>query len=143
MVHKIKQIKDQALKRMEDEINERGIERADVKQLGELADIVKDLAEAEKACWEAEYYSSVTEAMGNGQGYMPDGGSMGGYGNMGGSMGSASRQGYRDSRGRYARRSGYSMGYDDDIQSLRDEMRNASPEEREKMQRELRQLLNM
>lgn len=140
MVHKIREIKDQALQRMESAINERGIERADVKELGELADIVKDLAEAEKACMEADYYCSITESMDK-QGYMPDGMSYSTNGGMSDNV--MARQGYRDSRGRYARRSGYSMGYQDDIQSLRESMRNATPEEREKMQRELRQIINM
>lgn len=141
MVHKIKEIKDQLVSKMEQSIRERGIERADVKELGDLADAVKDLAEAEKACWEAEYYMSITESMGS-QGYRADGmryddGSMGSLGTM------ANRQGYRDSRGRYARRSGYSGGYHDDIQSIREEMNTATPEEREKIMRELRQIINM
>ena len=137
MVDKIKDIKDVALRRMEQEINERGFERADLKELGDLSDMVKDLAEAEKACWEAEYYRSVSEAMGS-QGYMPEGM---GYGD-GRQDGYQSRQGYRDSRGRYARRPN-SMGYHDEIQGIRDAMSTATPEEREKMQRELRQIVNM
>lgn len=141
MVHKLREYKDQVLKRMESEINERGIDRADVKELGELSDIIRDLASAEKDCWEAEYYMTVTEAMDNGSGYMPMGDGMG-YtnGNMG--NGGMSRSGYRDARGRYARR-GYTGGIDDDIQSIRQAMTSASPDERERMQRELRQLCNM
>lgn len=149
MVHKIAELKDRALERMEKEIQDRGVDRADLKELGELADIVKDLASAEKDCWEAEYYMTVTEAMGSGSGYMYDGTGMGdGMGYNGGttrgmgSMDSRARQGYRDSRGRYARR-GYTGGIDDDIQSIRQAMTSATPEERERMQRELRQLIGM
>lgn len=139
MVEKIKHIKDQLLHCMEQKINERGIERADMKELGEIADAVKDLAEAEKACWEAEYYMGISEAMDK-QGYMPDGGTMGVYS---GSMGNSTRQGYRDRMGRYASRSGYGSVYHDDIQSIREAMTTATPEERERMQRELRQLISM
>ena len=130
MVEEIKKTKDQILGRMEQAISERGIDRADVTEMGKLADIVKDLAEAEKSCWEAEYYRSVTEAMGT-QGYMPD--------NMGYNQ-------YRDSMGRYSTRGrrGYSYGYEHDpIQGVRDAMSGATPEQREKMQRELRTMLGM
>lgn len=128
MVEKIKSIKDKVLQRIEQEIGERGVERVDVCDLGKMADIVKDLADAEKSCWEAEYYRDVSEAMGSG--YTPD--------MMRGGMG------YRDSRGRYARR-GYSggMGYHEGLDSVREAMSSASPEEREKMARELRQIVNM
>lgn len=137
MVEKIKHIKDQLLQCMEQKINERGIERADMKELGEIADAVKDLATAEKACWEAEYYMSISESMGA-QGYMPEGT----YNQNGPYDG---RQGYRDSRGRYTSRRGYTrpMGYHEEIDSIREVMQTATPEEREKMQRELRQIVNM
>lgn len=133
MVEKIKAIKDRFLQRMESEINERGADRVDICDMGKMADIVKDLAEAEKSCWEAEYYRDISEAMGT-QGYTPESMMMRG-----------DRQGYRDSRGRYARR-GYSnsnMGYHEELDSLRETMTTASPDEREKIARELRQLVNM
>lgn len=44
--------------------------------------------------------------------------------------------------GRYTTRP-YTMGYGYDMQGLRDAMGTASPEEREKMQRELRVMLGM
>lgn len=134
MVNEIKNVKDDLLERMRQSINERGVDRADVKELGDLADAVKDLAEAEKACWEAEYYMNVSEAMEK-SGYTPDGVGRGDY--------RMDRQGYRDSRGRYSRRGYSSMGYHDEMDGVREAMRNATPEEREKMQREMRQMLNM
>lgn len=150
MVEKIAEMKDMLLGRMEQVINERGIERADLTETGKLADQIKDLAEAEKACWEAEYYMSVAEAM-ESKGYMPDemgyeGGGSGGYGGSSGYSGGGGgsrgyrRRGYnsnRDSRGRYSR------GYHEEIDGIREAMRTASPEDKEKMQRELRQMLNM
>lgn len=39
------------------------IETADTKELGEVADIIKDLAAAEKYCYESCYYKTVIEAM--------------------------------------------------------------------------------
>lgn len=47
MVEELKKTKDQFLDHLEGLIAERGIARLDVKLLGEYADIIKDLAEAE------------------------------------------------------------------------------------------------
>lgn len=135
MVHKIKELKDQLLKGLEQKINERGIDRADMKEIGEITDAIKDLAEAEKACWEAEYYMAISEGMGS-QGYTNGT-------NIGSGAYNPNSQGYRDSRGRYTSRRGYTMGYHGEIESIREAMQSASPEEREKMQRELRQIVNM
>lgn len=150
MVEEIYDLKNQLLESMAKEIDERGIERLDK----EKVDMVKDLAEAEKSCWEAEYYRSVTEAMEGGSGYdgqmgMRDnqmgydgmsgaqGGNRGGS-NRGGSQGSSrGRSGYRDSRGRYARR-GYGSGYHEHIEALKMEMQNADQQEREQIMNELR-----
>lgn len=40
-----------------------GIENVDTKEAGEVTDMIKDLAEAEKECWEAAYYESIVKAM--------------------------------------------------------------------------------
>lgn len=40
-----------------------GIENVDAQEAGEVTDMIKDLAEAEKECWEAAYYESVVKAM--------------------------------------------------------------------------------
>lgn len=150
MGNEIFDAKAKVLERIKKSINERGIDRMDIAEMETLSDIVKDLAEA-------DYYCTVTEAMqgnhgygsGYSQGYMPE--PMGyGYGfppRPMGYDGSDGRSGYRDSMGRYAPRPanmGYNGGsYGYDMQGLRDAMSAASPEEREKMQRELRQMLGM
>ena len=154
MVELIKQTKDTVLERLDKAINENGTDRMNVQEVGMLADVVKDLAEAEESCWEAEYYRSVTEAMEGGSGYdgqmgMRDnqmgydgmygaqGGNSGGS-NRGGSQGSyRGRSGYRDSRGRYARR-GYGSGYHEHIDALKMELQNADQQEREQIMNELR-----
>lgn len=148
MVEKIYDIKNKALQRMEQAIAERGVDRMDVKEMGELADIVKDLSEAEKACWEAEYYRSVTDAM-ESSGYMPDGMGYDGQDGSGGIRRTGGRSGYRDSMGRYASRGGrrgYDGGYGyqhDPMQAVRDAMSTATAEDREKMMRELRTMVGM
>lgn len=148
MVEKIYDIKNKALQRMEQAIAERGVDRMDVKEMGELADIVKDLSEAEKACWEAEYYRSVTDAM-ESSGYMPDGMGYDGQDGSGGVRRTGGRSGYRDSMGRYASRGGrrgYDGGYGyqhDPMQAIRDAMSTATAEDREKMMRELRTMVGM
>jgi hypothetical protein len=128
MVEEIKRHKDRVLAYMAKELEKYGDDRMDVAEMGKLADIVKDMAEAEKQCWEAEYYRTVTEAMDR-SGYMPEG--------MGYGMGRSGYNPNRDSMGRYARR-----GYDHDpIQAVREAMGSAPTEERERMKRELRQIV--
>ena len=152
MVERIKETKDQILERMEQTISERGIDRVDVNEMGKLADIVKDLAEAEKACWEAEYYMSVTEAMDeygydDGMNYAQGGnqGQQSGQGNRRGyGRGQGNRRGYRgrDSMGRYTSRRGYRRryGHDDMMQDIREMMQSADPQERERLRQQLRQM---
>ena len=41
----------------------KGIHMMDTKEAGEVVDMIKDLAETEKLCYEAEYYKTVIEAM--------------------------------------------------------------------------------
>ena len=134
MVEKIKEQKDALLRRLEQVINEKGPERMNIQEAGMLSDQIKDLAEAEKACWEAEYYRAVTEAM-DPAGYMPEG-----MGYQGRGMG---RMGYNPNRDAMGRYSSGRRGYHEGMDGLRAEMQNASPEEREKMKRELRQMLDM
>lgn len=152
MVEKINEAKAKVLERMDTAIGTSGVERMDVSEMETLADIVKDLAEAEKECWEAQYYMAVTHAMGGGSGYSTGGGATQGY--MPEPMGYDAmrtaydgRSGYRDSMGRYATRPA-GMGYDGmrygyDMQGLREAMSTAAPEEREKMMREMRTMLGM
>lgn len=72
-----------------------GMEQTDAKELGELVDMVKDLAEAKKYCMEACYYEKVVEAMEEGEepryGYSDNMGGNSGS-NMGGHTG---RRGYK------------------------------------------------
>lgn len=140
MVGAIYELKNQLLESMLREVQERGgIDRLDK----ERVDMVKDLAEAEKSCWEAEYYRSVTEAMGNSQaGYSGMYGMQQGTsgGNMRSGAQNGSQSGYRDSMGRYARR-GYGMGYQEHIDALKMEMQQADPQRREMMANELRGLM--
>ena len=143
MTDKIREAKDQMLGRLEKSIRERGIDRVDVQEAGMLADIVKDLSEAEKSCWEAEYYMAVTKAM--------DSGSMGYDPNTMRTpqMGYEPTEGYRgrDSMGRYTSR-GYQDGtmygrggyHGDVMQGLTDMMNAASPQEREQLRMRLRQM---
>lgn len=63
MVSKICEMKNILLQRAENDINERGIERINVAEMGEIVDMIKDLAQAEAYCWKADYYRAVTEGM--------------------------------------------------------------------------------
>lgn len=55
-------IKDRAIGLIESQING-DISSVDAKELGEVADIAKDMAEVMKLCAESEYYHKITEAM--------------------------------------------------------------------------------
>ena len=151
MVELIKETKDTLLERLDKAINEKGADRMNIQEVGMLTDAVKDLAEAEKSCWEAEYYMTVTEAMENdSMGYD------GGTGMQGNSQGSGYRRGYdngrrgyrgqsRDSMGRYSRR-GYRQGrygHDDVMQDVKDMMMSADPQEKEQIKQKLRQMADM
>jgi hypothetical protein len=127
--NKIMEIKRKVLDFMEQEAGKYGNARMDTKQMGELADIVKDLAEA-------EYYCSVSEAMGGQQdtyGYTnPTGGRMMGYGGQGGggSMG-GSRAGY----------GGNMMGHSDPASAIRDILMSADPETKAMLRKEIGNML--
>lgn len=41
----------------------KGVHQVNTKELGEVIDMIKDLAEAEKCCMEAHYYMTVSDAM--------------------------------------------------------------------------------
>ena len=45
------------------EMQAKGKEGVDTKEMGEVIDMVKDLAEAEKAVWEKCYYECIVESM--------------------------------------------------------------------------------
>lgn len=145
MVDRIYDIKNQVIDRIDRDIQERGVERMDVTEVGKMVDMVKDLAEAEKACWEAEYYRSVTEAMEGQSGYSAP---MAGYSGRGGYDGGSSggRSGWQNQYGRGRGGSGGSRrGYHDGtagrtdmVESVRMAMQGMDHAERERMKEQIR-----
>ena len=135
MVNKIYEMKNELLSYTDRLINERGIERMDVDRVNKLIDMVHHLAESESNCWQAEYYRTVTEAMkGESSGYTTQ------------SMGSGMRQGYAPGTGGTGSSAGYmpmrdgysgSMGFDETIDPIRTMMREAKPDDRERMRKEI------
>ena len=110
-------MKNEILQQAKKELEERGPDRIDVNRMGEMIDMVKDLAEAEKSCWEAQYYrNAVGEAMKEKYGYSSTGSPA-----NGGSIVQSERQGY-----------GYMgrMGHDDIIEELGNEYQRMSPDEK-------------
>lgn len=59
----VKELKEKLLECFKAEISAKGIECVDTEEAGKVVDMIKDLAETEKECMEALYYSKVTEAM--------------------------------------------------------------------------------
>lgn len=125
MIEKISSVKTKVLDFMDQEVSKYGNARMDVKEIGDLADIVKDLAEA-------EYYCTVAQSMGGGQGSMGYQGGMGYQGSMGygGGQNNSMRSGYGQG-------SGGSMGHTDPMQIIRDVMSGMDPETRMKVLNEL------
>lgn len=111
MIEDIKMLKAKVMQFMDQEVSKYGNGRMDVKQVGDLADIVKDLAEA-------EYYCTVAESMTDGQDSM-------GYTPMNRIYGTG-RQGY----------GGGMMGHTDPMQVVRDVLAS-NPELRSQLRSEL------
>lgn len=137
MVDKIYEIKNKLIEQVEKDMRERP-DRVD----GEMIDAIKDLAEAERNCWEAEYYRSVTEAMEGegGSGYSGySGGSSSGGSSSGGRSGWQNQYGSgRNSGGRRGYDgSGRIMGYQEAMDTMRHYMHNSDPAERERMRGEM------
>lgn len=55
------------------------VKEIETKECGEVVDMIKDLAEAEKCCWEALYYQTVCKAMNEGEGHRGSGENPMGY----------------------------------------------------------------
>lgn len=121
----IKKIKADVLRFMDQEAGKYGNGRMDTKQMGDLADIVKDLSEAEYYCTVSQSMTGGQDAMGYAQsrmmGYQGQGGGMSNQGSMGGG-----RQGY----------GGGMMGHTDPMQIVRD-MLASNPELRSQLRNEL------
>lgn len=152
MVEKLKDLKDELLMQAEQDMHENG----SVDHM--MIDDIKDLAEAEKSCWEAEYYRTVTEAMEDGKAGYDDGMGYTRRGGMGyDRQGRGYRRGYeresrrgyrgqsRDSIGRYTSRRGYrrmdGYGHTDMMAEVRQMMETADPQEREQLKMQLRQMM--
>lgn len=104
---------------------EKGVENVDTKEMGEVVDIIKDLAEA-------EYYAKITKAMDEAE-YGEEYDYMGAYEDD-------MRKGYlgqpRDSRGRYMSRRGGRRGYEEPMYHMPlDVYKDYSPEELRDMDR--------
>ena len=110
MVDSIVEIKNELLKQVRQDMHEKGANRVDK----EIVDMIKDMAEAEKYCWEADYYKSVVNAM------------------------NANNSGYSN----YSRSSMRNpIGYHDAIDTMRSYMRNSDPVERDRMRAEIRNMM--
>lgn len=91
----ISEIKHKLIDALKSE-TDKGLECLDAKELGEVTDMIKDLAEAEEKCLKALYYETVVDAMTEGE----DGTSRAGYDH------------WRYSSGRYAPKGkGHYSGY--------------------------------
>lgn len=136
MVEEIYKMKNDILKQIEKEVGERGIERIDVNRIGEMVDMVKDLAEAEKSCWEASYYRQVSEAMEGSSGYRQSGYQQSGSMRSGYGAGTGSSAGYGaqdNMRQGYPGMSGHTNIKDE----LREALQHSTPDERERLRNEV------
>lgn len=84
---------------------------SDVKTMGEVIDMVKDVAEAEEKCWKACYYKSIVEAMDEAEEWDEDGRM--GYDNWRYASGRYAPKGHGHKTGTRGGRMGYVPYYDD------------------------------
>ena len=148
MTKKIFEIKAKLIDELESEMERMGsIRNMDTREMGQVVDMIKDLAEAEEKCWKACYYKSVVEAMettagGNidRMGYMPTevrtNTNMGYQGVMGYQDGSSI--GYTNRMGAMTGRGGYS---DQSIQNIKQMIEVADPQRKEQLKMDLQNLL--
>lgn len=159
MIDKICKMKDKLCEYAHRQMQQ-GLDRVDTREMGAVIDMIKDLAEAEKSCMEADYYESVVEAMEEGGGrYGYDGGGSSGVGSRGesggrsgyrmeSSDGEGGRMGYKNQYGnwpanpanrrRRMRRRGYT---EESVENLRSMMEEADPARREQLKRDLEELM--
>lgn len=149
MIDKICKMKDKLCEYAHQQMQQ-GLDRVDTHEMGAVIDMIKDLAEAEKSCVEADYYESVVEAMEEGGRYGYDGGGSSG-GRSGYRMespdGEGGRMGYRNQYGnwpanpanrRRMRRRGYT---EESVENIRSMMGEADPARREQLKHDLEELL--
>ena len=65
-------IKKDLIKILDAELHMKGVDDLDTKDCGEVTDMIKDLAEAEKNCLEACYYEKIIKAMEQAEEYDED-----------------------------------------------------------------------
>ena len=118
MVNKIYEAKNRLLEHLEKELRENP-ERIDMESVSMLADMVKDLAEAEEKCWEAEYYHSIVDAM--------DKSGRSGYDSSAYRM---DRNGWQNQYGSGYSRMGYQEGHEDAVDHLLMAMKGMNEEEK-------------
>ena len=160
MENRIYEMKEQLVRTAQQQLSH-GIENVDTHEMGMVVDMIKDLAEAEKACYEAEYYASVVDAMEEAEeerwGY--DDGRDGRQGfhdpqryyDGGGEspMGSAGRMGYKNQYGNWRANPGgrrkprrMRRGYSEEsVENLRAMMEDADPARREQLKKDIQQLM--
>lgn len=151
MIDKICKMKDKLCEYAHQQMQQ-GLDRVDTREMGAVVDMIKDLAEAERSCVEADYYESVVEAMEDGGGRYgyDEGGSPGGRSGyrMESPDGEGGRMGYRNQYGnwpanpanrrRRMRRRGYT---EESVENIRSMMEEADPARREQLKHDLEELM--
>lgn len=134
MTHKLYEIKEELIDNLTAQIKEKGLDRMSTTETGQVIDMIKDLAQAEKYCWEACYYKSVVEAMDEGSDYMGYGSATGsnapmvnGYGGRGSQM----RGGNQGSG--YSSRMGGRSGYDPAVENIMQMIKDSEPHMRDQL----------
>ena len=150
-MHRITKMKDRLIEEAQSRME--NLDGGSIDQMGQIIDMIKDLAETEKACMEADYYDSVVEAMDGDDryGYDPQGGRSEVDRPSGGRRYEAmddDRMGYKNQYGnwpanpknrrRRMRRSGYS---EESVENLRQMMEEADPERKRQLKQDLEELV--
>ena len=149
MIDRICKMKDKLCEYAHQQMQQ-GLDRVDTREMGAVIDMIKDLAEAERSCMEADYYESVVEAMDGGEGrygYAAQGSGARPDYRMEPPDGEGGRMGYKNQYGnwpanpknrRRMRRRGYS---EESVENIRSMMEEADPARREQLKRDLEELV--
>ena len=150
-MHRIAHIKEKLIQEAQNRME--NLDGGSIEQMGQIIDMIKDLAETEKACMEADYYDSVVEAMDGDDryGYDPQGGRSEVGRPSGGRRYESmddDRMGYKNQYGnwpanpanrrRRMRRRGYS---EESVENLRQMMEEADPERKRQLKQDLEELM--
>lgn len=128
MTQKVFELKEELINYISEQVKTRSVGQMNTGEMGQVVDMIKDLAEAEHHCWEACYYKAITEAMHTGSRMGYNGSGVGSNAMPGYSHYMSDNRGYSDSM----------RGYSDPlVTEIKDMINKADPASKERLMSEI------